>query len=118
MSLCTTCNIEITPENTYKRSGRPGKLMSRCKSCFNSYCVDRWRKRKIKAIENMGNKCHDCENTFPFVVYDFHHLDPNEKEFDWSKMRLVSEEKLQRELEKCILLCSNCHRIRHVALSN
>lgn len=108
--VCSSCQEELTADNFYKKGNR---LQAMCKSCFNSYCVSRWRNRKLEAIEKMGGVCADCNGKFHFSVYDFHHLDPNEKEFSWNKMRLVSDKKLYKELSKCVLLCSNCHRIRH-----
>jgi hypothetical protein len=64
----------------------------------------------------MGSSCVDCGISYPnthYSVFDFHHLDPSEKDVDWSKLRLRSWDKIVKELSKCVLLCSNCHRIRH-----
>jgi DNA-binding Lrp family transcriptional regulator len=74
---------------------------------------DRWKRRKIEVIEKLGSICFDCKNSYPESVYEFHHLDPNLKTMDWKTMRTVSTKKLNEELDKCILLCANCHRIRH-----
>ncbi len=110
MSKCTDCKVELSSENAYRKGLR---LNSRCKSCFNRYCTERWKRRKQTAIEAKGNKCFDCQQTFPYSVYDFHHLDPSSKDMDWHDMRLTSEATLSEELSKCVLLCANCHRIRH-----
>ena len=110
MSVCTTCKVKLTEKNSYRKGNR---LNSRCKDCFNKYCMERWISRKVKAIESMGNKCYDCDQSFPYPAYDFHHLDPTQKDLDWSKMRLVNEERLKNELSKCVLLCAVCHRLRH-----
>lgn len=71
------------------------------------------RKRKLEAIEYLGGKCSKCEQTFHPAVYEFHHLDPLTKDRDPSKMLQLSLERLKAELDKCILLCANCHRIEH-----
>jgi len=113
MSKCTNCKVELNEQNAYRKTST--KLNSRCKKCFNQYCMERWTARRDKAILEKGNACLDCTQTFPSVAYDFHHLDPNSKDMDWSKMRLVKEETLQLELAKCVLLCAVCHRIRHAA---
>ena len=110
MSLCTDCKVELNNVNAYKKGKR---LSSRCKSCFNSYCITRWKQRREKAIMDKGNVCLDCNKTFPSIAYDFHHLDPTTKDMDWNKMRLVNEAALTAELAKCVLLCACCHRIRH-----
>lgn len=44
--------------------------------------------------------------------YDFHHLDPNQKDFSIGKQS-KSFAVIRSELDKCVLLCSNCHRKRH-----
>jgi hypothetical protein len=71
------------------------------------------RRRKIKtlAIEYKGGKCQVCG----YIKYpgglDFHHLDPSEKEFGiGDKGYTRSWEKVKDELDKCILVCANCHR--------
>jgi predicted HNH restriction endonuclease len=48
-----------------------------------------------------------------YCVFDFHHTDPQEKEYMWTKLRLFSDSRIQEELAKCILLCANCHRMAH-----
>ena len=110
---CTSCQVEMlaTKDNFYTKGKR---LQAQCKSCFNKYCVQRWRKRKQDTVERMGGACHDCGGEFHPAVFDFHHLVPSEKEFSWTKMRLVSEAKLNQELAKCVMLCANCHRLRHI----
>lgn len=67
---------------------------------------------KQRAVELLGNHCQDCKQQFPLSVYDFHHLNPKEKDFHIGNQRTWSE-RLQKELTKCVLLCANCHRIRH-----
>ncbi len=67
--------------------------------------------RKLACVKLMGGKCFDCGKEYPHYVYDFHHLNPEEKEglvnMQWSWEHIVNE------LNKCVMLCSNCHRIRH-----
>lgn len=66
--------------------------------------------RKIKT----ENPCLDCGNYFPFMCMDFDHLDPENK--DNNVGQLVSSGKswnrIEREIKKCELVCSNCHRKR------
>lgn len=72
------------------------------------------RERKSLIVKRFGSKCFDCNQTFPDCVFDFHHLDPAVKDIQISLIRSISE-KLWKELEKCVMLCSNCHRIRHMS---
>lgn len=63
-------------------------------------------------VDRFGNKCNDCGESFPLCVYDFHHVDGS-KELNPSKAMALSFEVAEREMSKCIMLCANCHRIRH-----
>jgi hypothetical protein len=78
---------------------------------FCSYCrVSLWRTNtKRKAVEYMGNKCLDCQKQYHLCEYDFHHLFDK----DFGIARATSWLKIEAELKKCVLLCSNCHRLRH-----
>jgi hypothetical protein len=78
------------------------------------YAVINWRKRtKIKLVEYKGGKCERCGyDKYPEVL-EFHHKDPNEKDFSISG-KSWSFERLKKEVDKCILLCANCHRETHI----
>lgn len=114
--FCSFCKEHKMKTNFHIKKYIDNKKIyhSYCKKCFSKYCNNRWVKKKLKAIEYKGGKCLDCKQQYPYQVYDFHHLDPNKKEFNWDKLRLRSFEHIKKELEKCVLLCSNCHRIRHI----
>jgi hypothetical protein len=71
------------------------------------------RDKKSYMVNKMGNKCYDCGNSYPDCVYDFHHLDPSQKDFKLSSVRSMDLELIDKELSKCVMLCSNCHRVRH-----
>lgn len=69
---------------------------------------------KNKLVRLKGNKCVICNNTYPNAVYDFHHIDPNEKDFNLgNKASTVKMDICLQEIAKCILVCSNCHRMIH-----
>lgn len=69
------------------------------------------RNQKRKLVELFGGVCALCLGEFPIAVYDFHHLNPKEKEYKISSGNTFS--KILEEVKKCIMLCSNCHRIIH-----
>lgn len=78
--------------------------------------MKRWISRKVAAIVVKGNKCIDCKilhtgDNYP--IFEFHHRDPSQKDYDWNKLRLRSQKSITTELDKCDLLCANCHRMRH-----
>ncbi len=73
---------------------------------------NRRKKLKLLGVEYLGGKCKICGYNRCVAALDFHHINPKEKEFSISS-RSVSEKRLYLELDKCILLCSNCHREIH-----
>jgi len=77
---------------------------------------EKGRKNKLLAIQYFNNQCNDCKLTFHPVVYDFHHLDPTKKEFTFTQIAGRKWENIIPELSKCIMLCANCHRLRHVSI--
>lgn len=75
---------------------------------------NRRRKLKLLSIEYKGGRCIKCGYNKHPAALDFHHENPDEKDFNIGKNgHTVSWEKLKKELNKCILLCANCHREEH-----
>lgn len=83
------------------------------KQKFVDQTVERRREQKLRAINYLGGQCQKCKGVFPPFVYDFHHKDPTEKEGHIHIMLKNTWDKLVIELDKCILLCANCHREVH-----
>lgn len=86
----------------------------------NSEAVKKWRiTTKIRMVEAMGGKCSICGYHKCVEALDFHHLDPNEKDFGFGKTRANPKRwsLIVEELRKCVLLCSNCHREVHYGLA-
>ena len=77
------------------------------------YVMRRRDERKLKLVEHFDNKCSDCGGIFPPCCYDFHHIDPSTKSFEIAPRLDGNFETILKEAEKCIMICSNCHRIRH-----
>jgi predicted HNH restriction endonuclease len=71
------------------------------------------RNNKKLAIEYLGGKCMKCNGVFHPDVYDFHHKDSSEKDVCVGRLLSRKFERVTNELDKCILLCANCHRIIH-----
>jgi len=68
-----------------------------------------WRQRKKQElVEYKGGCCEVCGYNKSIQVLQFHHIDPNEKDFNISG-RSYSFERLKKEVDKCIMVCSNCH---------
>jgi hypothetical protein len=130
MRTCTKCNEPKELSEFASKNRSKGTLSSECKECHklvrnryyqNNKVVERARVDKFKKQYNawwreLKSKlvCRDCNENHPAVLH-FHHLDPKEKETNiaaatskrWSKKRVLNE------IEKCIVLCANCHLKLH-----
>lgn len=83
----------------------------------NSKNVISYRKRtKIKAVEYKGGKCIRCGYNKCVNALAFHHIDPKTKEIRISSGNTIAYEKLIKELDKCVLLCLNCHAEVHAEI--
>jgi 5-methylcytosine-specific restriction endonuclease McrA len=71
------------------------------------------RAKKEKAIEYLGGKCWRCEEVFDMELYDIHHIVPSTKKYEWSQLKSRTWDIIKKELDICVLLCSNCHRLAH-----
>lgn len=111
---CSMCGELLKEENSYKRKNRRDKF-AYCKSCVSKYTIERSRMLKLECIAYKGGKCQICGYSKYAGALDFHHRNPSEKNFSICK-RLRSaklNDVLKRELDKCDLLCANCHREVH-----
>lgn len=79
-----------------------------------------WRQNRRKEIRDylrslkIGKTCDMCGGEFPPVAMDWDHLDQNTKLFDICQdgiREMYSKEKLHDEIDKCRLICANCHRV-------
>lgn len=78
------------------------------------------RRKKIRerAVAHKGGRCEICGYARCIEALEFHHLDPSKKDFSISADGMTrSWERVFREIEKCILLCSNCHREVHAGIT-
>ena len=63
------------------------------------------------------NKCECCGYNNCIEALDFHHLNPKEKDFSISDRNIKLDwDSIKKELDKCILICSNCHREIHAGV--
>lgn len=95
------------------------KLSYSCIKCNHEY-VDNARKNlKKMAILYCGGSCKKCKYKKCISALEFHHLDPSKKVFNLGKNgHTRSWDRIKKELDKCVLLCSNCHREEHATLDN
>lgn len=71
-------------------------------------------KTKEELVKYKGGKCEICGYNKCLGALDFHHLDPSKKDFTISDSNIYKNlDKLKEEIDKCILVCANCHREIH-----
>lgn len=82
---------------------------------MEQYRLKQWVKDRanfLRAVKLLGGQC-DCGESH-IAALDFHHLDPNQKEFSVAVLLRSNDwGKITAELDKCQLKCSNCHRKSH-----
>src|SRR5258706_425027 len=95
----------MTSREKYSKSEK-GKETKRKK------CLE-FRKKKKKNINSLKTECKFC-GEYDKSCLDFHHIDPGTKEFSVANAsHFKSIENINKEISKCITLCSNCHRKFH-----
>jgi 5-methylcytosine-specific restriction endonuclease McrA len=78
---------------------------------YNAYMRDyqkaRYYRRRLEAIASLGGKCVTCGRTEDL---EFDHINPSDKTYNVARILTGgSEQKVQAELQKCQLLCKECH---------
>jgi hypothetical protein len=79
---------------------------------FRRYLKKRRRERKQKLVASRGGRCVDCGYSTCLDALEFHHRDMSTKEFGLGTFN-GTWARVVAEAEKCDLVCSNCHSIRH-----
>jgi len=113
---CVICNSIFEQKNRAKTCSDDCHKIREKKRVVEA--VTRRRKKiKLKAVEYKGGKCQVCNYNRCVDALDFHHLDESKKDFAiGSRGHSRSWVRVQAELDKCILVCSNCHREIHAKL--
>jgi 5-methylcytosine-specific restriction endonuclease McrA len=91
-----------------------GKMKSMCGKCHAADISQRLRNARKAAIDYKGGKCEHCGYNKYVGALEFHHKDPTEK--DPTGLKAYKLSRLFAEVDKCILLCSNCHKEEHARL--
>lgn len=67
----------------------------------------------MRAVEYKGGKCQVCGYSRSIAALDFHHRDPNQKDFGIGGAISYGWERIRAEVDKCDLLCKCCHAEEH-----
>jgi hypothetical protein len=128
--VCSNCKIEKSLDDFLWKNKSNNLKHSRCGECYKEIRKKSYDKNKDYYLKkNVRLRKHNTEwykdikknksciicGESESVCLDFHHLDGNNKDYLVSQMRYstYSKEKIIKEMEKCVILCSNCHRKVH-----
>jgi hypothetical protein len=132
MKVCSKCKQEKELDDFPKRKKSKDGYNNNCKKCEyelskksyyklskkrNQYLIERRRKlaqERNELIKKLNLSCKECDENHPATL-DFHHINSDEKyktvsDLKWSG---CSNETFLKEIEKCDVLCANCHRKLH-----
>ena len=130
MPYCPRCDSEQPESNFHRNKHRASGRASYCKPCQLAYRKDYYRRNTEKVKQRVYDRrdamkvryqelktalsCERCGFDHPAAL-DFHHDDPEKKTLAVSRMVCDgwSEARILQEIEKCSVLCANCHRIEH-----
>lgn len=107
--VCEVHNEEYTETNA-------GRYI--CKKCQVERVTKSRQALKLKAIAYKGGCCVKCSYDKCVSALEFHHENPEVKEFGICETNIKDWDLVKEELDKCILVCSNCHREIHEELRN
>lgn len=84
-----------------------------------TYVKEHRKRVKEELIAYKGGKCEICGYDKCIAALDFHHINPEEKDFAISNSNIYKNiEALKQEVDKCMLVCANCHRELHYQQNN
>ncbi len=115
MKTCEICGNLFEPKPT-------GQSRKYCFDCSPSYVKGGSRANTItalrramkrEAVKRMGGACQRCGYNRCIDALTFHHTDPNEKEFGVGNGNTREWTNYWQEVQKCELLCANCHAEMH-----
>ena len=95
----------------YSFERKKGHTTTTCNSCALS---NRRKAMKKRLVVYKGGSCEKCGYNQHIEVLDFHHTNPEKKNFNFAVSYSKSWEELQEEADQCRLLCANCHREEHL----
>lgn len=128
--ICSRCKKELPLSSFSWRNKERRIIAPECKDCRNIINRNIYRQNPSRYINNKklrierlrqwlihyksDKKCTICGESHPACL-EFHHIDPKEKDIAIAKIPFLgwTIERLQKEIDKCIILCSNCHKKLH-----
>jgi hypothetical protein len=129
MKKCSKCKKSKIESSFNKNCNEKDGLNHQCKICSREQVRNSYSKNRKHYIQNshrirksivemvkkikISKPCKDCGESYPYYVMDFDHRDGDDKSFCISThLRKRGRNVVLAEIEKCDLVCSNCHRER------
>ena len=112
--ICSKCGIEKPIDAFAFRDKKRGTRRAECKQCISERQKKKYHDRKDLLNEyKKEHPCIKCGET-RFYTLDFHHVDPLTKTGTVARLAVESSgQRMWEEVEKCVVLCANCHREFH-----
>lgn len=108
---CLICGKEFSPKTA------AANQRSCCYDCMPDGIQLTRGEFLAKLKTQRGGQCQRCGYDKCLKALEFHHLDPNKKDFTISNDHFHLKDAVE-ESKKCVLICANCHRELHDNLWN
>ena len=125
--VCCRCRV-LKPLEEFNFRNRSAGIRHRyCRDCGKKFTRSHYQRNKRQYVERTlrsharrraylhqikSRPCADCGVQYPYYVMDFDHREGEEKLFEMNRISYVSMRAIKQEIEKCDVVCSNCHRER------
>ena len=125
--ICSRCKTSRLITDFNFRNRAAGVRHIYCRKCGKKFTRSHYRRNKRQYIDRSirakemrreyvrqvkSRPCADCGVQYPYYVMDFDHREGEEKSFEMNRVIYVTMRALKQEIEKCDVVCSNCHRER------
>lgn len=111
------CKVHGMTQHSLYKNGNSGSR-EYCNLCQSERVMERVEKHRQMAYDMFGRECKLCGYNKCLSALEYHHLDPEKKEGNPSKILYRSWENVVKELSGCVLLCANCHREVHAGVTS
>lgn len=71
------------------------------------------RDNTLRIVDYLGGRCADCRRVYPIYIYDLHCSESRMDIINFANKKLKPFDTIKADLDNCVLLCGNCHRVRH-----
>ena len=124
---CSKCEVSKPVSEFNFKNTAAGVHQSYCKECGKKLTRSHYRNNKRQYLDRnvrsymkrrelvrqiKSRACADCSIQYPFYVMDFDHREGEIKKYELNRVDRMTTRALLREIEKCDVVCANCHRIR------